>query len=294
MNRVISRHRLPDETMTDRDIHNDDLDGTQDGDRDGDWIAAWIARQRESLAQSAQGAAFESEAQDLGRRWAETGQAFFDGLRQFATAGAAGSNFDPFDVGQAMLGAWTSVTMLQSGLAEQASQFLRRLPPVGLAREQTEAWRELAQAHAECKRLEHKLRCELAKVQTEALDLLEKRVREHPQRIESFRELYDLWVECGEQSYGKLAYSEAYSKLQAELGNASMRLRARVQKVLEHWLRQLDLPTRSELNSVHRQLRDLRLQLDALRADQSGATKSRISKSRVNKSRVNKPGARPR
>lgn len=269
--------------MTDRDIN------------DSEWIAAWIARQRESLAQSAQGAAYEGATQDFGRHWAEAGQAFFDGLRRVATSGAGaepGAHLDPFNVGDALLGAWTNATLLQSSAAEQAAELLRRLPPIGLAREQTEAWRELAAAHAECKRLEHELRAVLAKVQLAALDLLEKRVREREpaQRIESFRELYDLWVECGEQAYGKLAHSVAYSKLQAELGNASMRLRTRLQKVLEYWLKQFDLPTRSELNSLHRQVRELRLQVEAMnrtRAPAAASAKSaRKSAKRKSKARI--------
>ena len=37
-----------------------------------------------------------------------------------------------------------------------------------------------------------------------------------------------------------------------------MRLRTRLQSVVEGGLRHLDLPTRSELNTVHRQVRELR------------------------------------
>jgi class III poly(R)-hydroxyalkanoic acid synthase PhaE subunit len=94
-------------------------------------------------------------------------------------------------------------------------------------------------------------------VQTEALNLLERRVRERQaaQAMTGFRELYDLWVECGEQVYAQVAHSEVYCRLQAQLGNAAMQLRARQQKLIEHALKQFDLPTRSELNSVHRQLR---------------------------------------
>lgn len=240
--------------MTDRDTH------------DGDWIAAWIARQRENLARAAQARAGEAEAAELGKRWMEAGQAFFEGLRQFTGSAAPGGapQLDPFNIGDAMSGVWTQATMFQSSIAEQAAEFLRRLPPVGLAREQTEAWRELAAAHAECKRLEHELRSVLAKVQLDALDLLEKRVGERDAPIENARELYDLWVECGEHVYGKLAHSAPYSKLQAELGNATMRLRARVQVVLEHALKHLDLPTRSELNTLHRQVRELRFELERL------------------------------
>jgi class III poly(R)-hydroxyalkanoic acid synthase PhaE subunit len=237
---------------------------------DGDWVAAWIARQREILAsRSSQQQAGEG-ADDLGRRWAEAGQSFFDGARQFASAapGVQGEPLDPFNVGESLLRAWTNATALQSAMAQQLAELFGRLPPIGLAREHTEAWRELAAAHAEYKRIEHELRAEISKVQLGALDLLEKRVgeRDSAMPIDSFRTLYDLWVECGEQTFGTLAHSAAYSKLQAELGNATMRLRSRVQTVLEQSLKQFDLPTRSELNSVHRQVRELRLQLETLAA----------------------------
>lgn len=245
--------------MTDRETH------------EGDWIAAWIAHQREILARGAQARAGEAEAAELGKRWGDIGQAFVDGMRQFAGGGAPGAtpNLDPFDIANTMSSAWTQATMFQSSIAEQAAEFLHRLPPVGLAREQTDAWRELAAAQAECKRLEHELRSVLAKVQLDALDLLEQRVGERTKPLENFRELYDLWVECGEHVYGELAHSAAYSKLQAELGNATMRLRARVQSVLEHGLKQFDLPTRSELNSLHRQVRELKLEIERLQGSQA-------------------------
>jgi class III poly(R)-hydroxyalkanoic acid synthase PhaE subunit len=247
---------------------------TDGNTHESDWIAAWIARQRELLAESAQSDAMHEEVQDLARRWAEAGQAFFDGLRQFAFMSAAGPHglpFDPFNIGNTMLDAWSNATLFQSSLAEQASEVLKRLPPIGIAREHTEAWRELTEAQAECKRLERELRAELTKVQMSALDLLEKRVRERDpeKRIESFRELYDLWVDCGEQAYGSLAHSPAYAQLQAELINAHMRLRSRAHVVVEYGLKHLDLPTRSELNSVHRQLRELREQVEALSSRQA-------------------------
>jgi class III poly(R)-hydroxyalkanoic acid synthase PhaE subunit len=269
-----------------------------------DWIAAWITRQRDILTQSSQTRAAETEAAELGRRWSEAGQAFFDAMRQAvgsANAPETNATLDPFNIGDAMLGAWTSATMFQSSVAEQLSEFLRRLPPIGLAREQTEAWRELAAAQAECKRLEHELRSMLAKVQLDALDLLERRVseRDAKQPIASFRELYDLWVECGEQVYGKLAHSAAYSKLQAELGNATMRLRTRVQTVLEYGLKQFDLPTRSELNSLHRQVRELRLELERVQTQTTTQQSSpelpkKVSDSSSSRKRgpIRKPGAK--
>jgi class III poly(R)-hydroxyalkanoic acid synthase PhaE subunit len=242
--------------MKDRDTHG------------GDWIAAWMAHQREILEQRASASPGSNNAGDPENSWGEAGKSFVEGLRQFASSASphASAGLDPFNIGDALLGAWTSATMVQSSMAEQLSEMLGRLPPIGLVREQTEAWRELAAAQAECKGIEHELRTVLAKVQLDALDLLEQRVseRDAADPIDSFRVLYDLWVECGEQVFGKLAHSPAYSKLQAELGNATMRLRSRAQYVIEHALKQFDLPTRSELNSLHRQVRDLRLEIEQL------------------------------
>jgi hypothetical protein len=76
-----------------------------------------------------------------------------------------------------------------------------------------------------------------------------------------------LWVECSEQVFNTVAHSSAYGHLQGELGNAAVRLRARIQKVVEQGLRQFDLPTRSEINSVHQQLRQLRLRVAELEAN---------------------------
>jgi class III poly(R)-hydroxyalkanoic acid synthase PhaE subunit len=161
----------------------------------------------------------------------------------------------------------------QAGAGPRVSDLLARLPPIGIAREHSETWRELLAAQAECQRLEQELRAVLARVQADALDLVTERLREREQQqqpITQYRELYDLWVECGEQVYAKVAHSPAYGKLQAELGNAAMRVRSHQQKVLEQGLKQFDLPTRSELNTVHRQLREQREQLRELREQMAG------------------------
>jgi polyhydroxyalkanoate synthesis regulator phasin len=250
-----------------------------------DWIGEWIARQRDTLGQQASRPNESTDASpaDILRRWFEAGQTYFDGKKQGTEQNGDGRwGFgDPFNISSGLMGAWASAGLFRSSVAQQTSEFLSRLPPIGLAREQAEAWRELAAAHAQCEQIESELRAVLLKVQFDALDLLSERVRQRPadQPIDSFRALYDLWVECGEQVYSKLAHSEAYSKLQAELGNASMRLRSRMQVVVEYWLKQIDLPTRSELNSLHRQVRELRLQVEQLTAQPQVVKTARAERS---------------
>ncbi len=234
------------------------------------WAAEWIEQQRELLHQRAAAAPADvaSEVRSIGEKWLELGQSWIRGLTDPTAQGIP--TFANFKVGEDMIdawkNAWTSVDMAQQSASRAVSDMLGRLPPVGLAREHTEAWRELAAAQAECHQLEHELREMLLGVQREALVLLERSVSERTEPISGYRDLYNLWVECAEQVFARVAHSEPYGKLQAELGNASMRLRSRQQRIIEYGLRQLDLPTRSELNSVHLQLRALRKQVAELGA----------------------------
>lgn len=271
-----------------------------DRSRNDDWIREWIEQQRillqQRAAQQPTGAAdgIRQHAADLGSKWLELGQSYLTGLQQFAqtvgqTAGAAAGSSVPggagLKLGEDFLGAWRAQWQSASKAASPAaaagnwSELPGQLPPIGLTREYNAMLRELASAQAECQRLEQAVRTMLIGVQAEALTLLEKRLRERQpgQGVAGFRELYDLWVECGEQVYAQIAHSEPYCQLQAQLGNATMQLRARQQKLIEHTLKQFDLPTRSELNSVHRQLRDqarlvreLKEQVVALQAAAAG------------------------
>lgn len=243
---------------------------------DPEWAQAWIEQQREHLRRMTADAttAATQAVHSVIDRWIDVGHAYLHGLAEFSRSQqpdaqiAASARLNE-ELLNSMQGAWAGVDAAGRETAHRLSEALNRMPPLGLAREHTEAWRELAAAQSECLALHQALRVELTRMQNEALSLLEERIRERKQSgapIAAWRELYDLWVDCGERTYSQLAHSENYSKLQAELGNATVRLRARQQRILEEALKQYDLPTRSELNSVHRQLRELREKVAALEA----------------------------
>lgn len=254
-----------------------------------DWIQAWIEQQREQLrragmpgadAASGEKTAASDQYRDLGMRWLEAGQSYLQGWQQFAQRSAGGSTAGetPLKFGEEMLnawqGAWAGAASAGEGATRQFADLITRMPALGLAREQTESWRELLAAQAEYQHLEQELRTVWSKVQTDALAMLEAAIRERRAKhnagavpgIDEYRELYNLWVECGEKVFAQVAHSESYCKLQAQLGNAAIRLKARQQAVLERALKQFDLPTRSELNTVHRQMRELRERIATLEA----------------------------
>jgi class III poly(R)-hydroxyalkanoic acid synthase PhaE subunit len=211
-----------------------------------EWTAAWIEQQRETLRKSVgddnQGVEGDQKAQ------AEPGPA------------------NSFDARlKSWRGTWSGAAAAKSTPMGQFSELLERVPAIGPWREHAETWRAVTAAQAEVQKLERELRDVLFRVQNDALDLVQERVRERSSSgadVQQLRDLHKLWVECGEAIFAKVAHSEAYCKLQAEFTNATLRLRAGQQKIIEQWLKQFDLPTRAELNTVHRQLRE---QKDKLR-----------------------------
>ena len=75
------------------------------------------------------------------------------------------------------------------------------------------------------------------------------------------RKLYDTWIDCAENAYARVAHSEPFCQAQAEFANAASQWRLEQQGNIEQWSKFLDLPTRSELNSLTRRLRALEQQL---------------------------------
>lgn len=213
---------------------------------EAEWTAAWIEQQREALRKSVDDANQRVEGGEKAR--AETGPA---------------TSFDALLA--SWRGAWSGAAAAEPAPAGAFSELLERMPAIGPWREHAEVWRDVMAAQAESQKLERELRAVLSRVQSDALDLVQERVRERSSgdaAVRQLRDLHKLWVECGEAVYAKVAHSDAYCKLQAEFTNATLRLRAGQQKVIEQWLKQFDLPTRAELNTVHRQLRE---QKDKLR-----------------------------
>ncbi len=143
------------------------------------------------------------------------------------------------------------------------------MPALGPAREQQESWQRLAQLG---------MRCAQAQMQVNAQwnDIIGKALRELAERLAprlksgatptSIKEVYDLWVDSAENVYAQAARAGAFVQAQAELTNATSQLRSAQRELLEEWARQYDLPTRSELNSIHQQLRDLKAALAGTRS----------------------------
>lgn len=66
-----------------------------------------------------------------------------------------------------------------------------------------------------------------------ALDLLEQRLNDltaHGQPVSSLRELYNLWVDCNEETYGQMLRTDTYAELNGRLFNTLLRCLACAEK----------------------------------------------------------------
>jgi class III poly(R)-hydroxyalkanoic acid synthase PhaE subunit len=143
------------------------------------------------------------------------------------------------------------------------------LPALGLTRERQESMQRMQKLMRDYLQQQAQLMQLWGTIIGDALKLLGERVAQKLQAgetIASGKALYDLWIESAEAVFAKAAHSPAYAKAQADLGNTVARLRTEQRIAIESTSKQYDLPTRDELNTVHRRLKDLKSELRRVNA----------------------------
>jgi hypothetical protein len=78
-----------------------------------------------------------------------------------------------------------------------------------------------------------------------------------PADVGGLHALYDQWIDCAEQAYARAAHDDAFSNALADYVNAASAWRRGLQESVEQWAKLLDLPTRSELNTLLQRLKSL-------------------------------------
>jgi hypothetical protein len=79
----------------------------------------------------------------------------------------------------------------------------------------------------------------------------------------SQRAALDLWIETANRALLEMQRSERYLASQAQILRASTELRLAQQEVAEYYGQMFGLPTRTELDDVHKSLTELRRELRA-------------------------------
>jgi class III poly(R)-hydroxyalkanoic acid synthase PhaE subunit len=95
---------------------------------------------------------------------------------------------------------------------------------------------------------------------------------------EALHKLYGAWIDCAEDAYARAAHGEAFCSALAEYVNASSEWRKELQAGIEHSAKLLDLPARSEINSLTQRLRTVESELRGLREQRRAKAKTPTTK----------------
>lgn len=75
--------------------------------------------------------------------------------------------------------------------------------------------------------------------------------------VTTLRGLHELWVDCGERAYAKVAHGDDYAAAQAELLMSMVEMLFEQRRAIEEWARVSNLPTRTEIDAIYRRLHEL-------------------------------------
>jgi hypothetical protein len=160
---------------------------------------------------------------------------------------------------------WASAFM--PGAAASSSAPSPEVPAFGATREHQQRAQRMAQAMQRMEAAQRRLQRLWSDVLREASAQFVSRLPATPPAAAtaaSLRKLYDAWIDCAEDAYARVAHGEAFCHAQAQFANAASQWRLEQQAGIEHWSKFLDLPTRSEVNSLARRLRAAEEQLRSL------------------------------
>jgi hypothetical protein len=143
----------------------------------------------------------------------------------------------------AFLDAWKS---LAQSMGAQAG-----VPALGPAREHLEIIQKMSDLGAQFQRTYAEFTAHLASIPQDAMQGIKN---------PNAGAAYDEWIESAEAAYATLAHGATFARLLGELCNTLNALKVQRGKLLEYFARQLDLPTRAEVDSLHQQIRALREQ----------------------------------
>jgi class III poly(R)-hydroxyalkanoic acid synthase PhaE subunit len=214
----------------------------------------------------------ETLVRERGEDWQESVFQYLDTL--------AGHLEDPQAAGQALMGAstldyWQKFAghdphpsgEAQSWLAQMDK--LLQMPGVGYTREHQESLQELSRLWLAYERAYGEYAAYCGETARRSLKRLRERLADEFQQgpgPATIRALYDTWVACSEETYAERAATEEYMRLHGTMVNALMAYRRQAAKIMDQWAEAVNLPTRQEVDILHRKLKETRQELNALKS----------------------------
>ena len=209
---------------------------------------------------------------DVAERFATAARTYFDAANADASAPAPAdaariftdslremfADFQPWNLG---VGAGTGPGSVPPG-------FTPNSPALGATREHQQRWERIADASRRIEEAQRRLQRIGSDALREAAATFASRLgasRPPVENPEALHKLYGSWIDCAEDAYGRAAHSEPFCDALAECVNASSEWRRELQASIEHSAKLLDLPTRSEVNTLTQRVKSLEEDVRALR-----------------------------
>lgn len=169
------------------------------------------------------------------------------------------------------------------------------IPAFGQWREHQYQLQQIARCAIEYQEADLAFKLAFAKVGLKGVEKLRQRLEEmiaNGEKTETFRELYDLWVDVNEEVYGEFAMTDEYQVIYGDLTNSLMALRKEINVVNEKMHKAMNIPTRSEVNTINMRLQEQRRETRRLRAELDALTRQVQQNNKAGNQKEGKAGSR--
>jgi class III poly(R)-hydroxyalkanoic acid synthase PhaE subunit len=140
------------------------------------------------------------------------------------------------------------------------------VPAVGYSRESQQQYQHLGRLVLDYQKAMHEYTAAMSRLGMRSVERMRAKLDEAEQPVTSVRGLYNLWVDACEEEYAELTMSEEYAEIYGRMVNALMALKRQGAQMVDETLEGLNMPTRREVNTLHRRLQEMRRELRALRS----------------------------
>ncbi|GAB4444276.1 MAG: hypothetical protein Kow0031_26720 [Anaerolineae bacterium] len=233
-----------------------------------DWqqtLQNYTDKMRDQFTQSAD-AAFKA-GQDSGVMW----QIYQEQMQKMLEPWQAWWQQAPGAFSQAMGGknaVLPELGNLYNAVFEQVMLPFLQSPTMGLSRELEHKMRSGFIVWQEYRQADYNYQMQLIDAWIITFEKVQKELAalsEQGKSIETLEELGTLWVNAAEDGFGEVLASDAYIQAQGNMVNALMRVRIFQREMMEVVLKQMDLPTRSEVDAAHRYNYEVRKEVKSLK-----------------------------
>ena len=166
------------------------------------------------------------------------------------------------------LGGVPEIPGLDKGKVELSR--LLKSPALGQWREHQQQLQTIAQLMIEFQEADQIYKLAFAQMGVRSIEALRQRLTDDTNKgikVSTVREFYDLWVDVNEEVYSEFAMTDEYQVIHGDFVNSLMALRTETNALTEKLYKAVNLPTRSEINTINKRLQEQRRENIQLRSE---------------------------